>query len=618
MTKYCYFPQFSTGVKFEYNPKLKCSYTGDIKLGEKYYYNNTFIFELISENELKISHVFDMHNQTFQKVDDESFVSIKKIFNTAWQSVQNAIASCSGNNYKFNVPFDKIEGYIPISEEHFSVIELRTKWLSRQADISSRLADLGYMKNKIGHVDQHSHVNAWYSNNDINVLLTHYIGGNKNIELLTAMLGTNWCGSNVLQDKLIAFNQQRVQQIENGLLVKDKVLIPVNLNNGHWVLLYIIYQQGIAELPAVHYFDPFGCSIPFEIGNALSNKQLFPTIKSINVEKHLQNDSCNCAPWVVEAGRAIIENKSIPEEEYDIIIAKIDHDLVLSQCDYPLDFSWSPSPCQKKIENLRLLSTTNLVYTLPKEPTQMRSRQLSRLNANNNRSFLPYHFMPITNRSEQSFFKADTDTSFTPLQANTRGRRRRQSGKQLRIIDLTSKMEERQRNHSIKRLLSSIKNVLGNLQQQQTTCVEASIEVNNQVSSSSDLVWENNVPEQLLQQRNLLPKTQCLIKNDKKTVSSDNRPNFFYEKYGREHKITIASQSKMEECCKAATIQLMKKTQQQLQCLIKAEPNCYINYVMLGTLEQDLNLLSTYTKPKSFESKPSDFTGATCIFSLKK
>ena len=73
--------------------------------------------------------------------------------------------------------------------------------------------------------------NAWYSDDEINTLLDHYRDGNQEVELLTAMLGTDWRDRevSVLKDNLIQFNQQRRQQRQQGQAVRYKVLVPVNL-----------------------------------------------------------------------------------------------------------------------------------------------------------------------------------------------------------------------------------------------------------------------------------------------------------------------------------------------------------------------------------------------------
>ena len=185
------------------------------------------------------------------------------------------------------------------------------------------------MPNKTENEGKNDGDNNWYSDEEINTLLTHYTNGNQEIELLTAMLGTNWRDGNDLLENLIAFNQQRLQQVQHGQMIKDKVLIPVNLNNNHWALLYIIYQQDAAKLPVIYYFDPLGAQIPSDINNALSNKQLFPATKPINIGKRIQNDGCNCGPWIIEAAKGIVNNRAIPDEEFDIISARSEHRSIL-------------------------------------------------------------------------------------------------------------------------------------------------------------------------------------------------------------------------------------------------------------------------------------------------
>ncbi len=42
----------------------------------------------------------------------------------------------------------------------------------------------------------------WYTSDEMNLLLKHYISENQEVELLTAMLGTNWRDSNDLKENL--------------------------------------------------------------------------------------------------------------------------------------------------------------------------------------------------------------------------------------------------------------------------------------------------------------------------------------------------------------------------------------------------------------------------------
>ena len=214
--------------------------------------------------------------------------------------------------------------------------------------------------------------NAWYSDDEINTLLTHYMSDNQEVELLTAMLGTNWRGGNDLLENLIAFNQQRLQQIQHGQTVKDKVLIPVNLNNHHWTLLYVIYQQDAAKLPTVYYFDPLGNEIPSDISSALSHKKLFPTIQPISIGKRVQDDGYNCGPWIIEAARKIVNNGSIPDEGYDIVGARSEHKLTLTNSDDPLDSAQSTyhSPVSSGAKtDLNEISAEELIDLLTQEST---------------------------------------------------------------------------------------------------------------------------------------------------------------------------------------------------------------------------------------------------------
>ncbi len=187
----------------------------------------------------------------------------------------------------------------------------------------------------VNNEDNNSGDYALYTDEDINTLLTYYVSDNQNIELLTAMLGTNWRGRNELQENLIEFNRQRCQQIESGQAPRNKVLIPVNLNNNHWALLYIVYQQDTDKLPVINYYDPLGHEIPSDISKALSNKENFSTIELINIGQRVQNDSYNCGLWLIEAVKGIVKNGSIPKDDYDIVRARREHNSILVKAGYP-------------------------------------------------------------------------------------------------------------------------------------------------------------------------------------------------------------------------------------------------------------------------------------------
>ncbi len=177
-----------------------------------------------------------------------------------------------------------------------------------------------------------SNDNHWYEDEEMNLLLQYYISKNQEVTILDAVLGTNYENNNFLRTKLIEFHKKRYQEITQSHTNKNKVLIPVNLNNNHWTLLYIIYQGNTDQLPEVSYFDPLGNDIPEDITNALSDENLYPEITPtpIGSGEPVQNDSYNCGPWVIEAAKKIIQGQENLIGGCNIAMARNEHQCILS------------------------------------------------------------------------------------------------------------------------------------------------------------------------------------------------------------------------------------------------------------------------------------------------
>jgi hypothetical protein len=103
-------------------------------------------------------------------------------------------------------------------------------------------------------IDQH-----WYDDDEMIALLRHYIGDHPDVAFLDPMLGTHWShdqtlqassnnGHNTLQENLCAYHIERERSQARGDSIKNKVIIPVNLAHGHWVLAYVIYSKNIVTI----------------------------------------------------------------------------------------------------------------------------------------------------------------------------------------------------------------------------------------------------------------------------------------------------------------------------------------------------------------------------------
>jgi len=171
--------------------------------------------------------------------------------------------------------------------------------------------------------------NHWYTDDEINFLLQYYFAANSKVEILTALLGTDWRGEegkyNTLQSNLQSFHQQRL--LTATASVKNKVIVPINLNNNHWALLYILYNETSQDPATVYYFDPFGKAIDANVNQAVSSA--FPTAEIVNIEARVQDDGHNCGPWIIEAARAFVRKGAEPSGNIDS--ARKEHQAILAQ-----------------------------------------------------------------------------------------------------------------------------------------------------------------------------------------------------------------------------------------------------------------------------------------------
>ncbi len=190
--------------------------------------------------------------------------------------------------------------------------------------------DIGPMMNRVGN-PAHGVSNHWYSDEEIIVLLTHYIGKHPEVAFLDPMLGTDWGdGNNTLQENMAAYHQKRGES-PLGEFVKRRVIIPVNLGGGHWVLVYAIYPEDKTKAPAVYYFNSTGALLSSNQNLNSVMRTVFPKVEIVEiVQECLQFNDDDCGPWIVEAARSIADNGSIPEQGHDIANARSEHYCILN------------------------------------------------------------------------------------------------------------------------------------------------------------------------------------------------------------------------------------------------------------------------------------------------
>lgn len=160
---------------------------------------------------------------------------------------------------------------------------------------------------------------SWYTDHHINLLIGHYLNTRQDVHAIQGISATDARGEqffNALQD----FKQRR----ENGQLAdKTKIVVPVNLDNNHWVLLYIRYrQQENDTIPEFFYFDPLGGDTPERIKNVVTS--LFQR-DILNLASRRQHDHYNCGAWVIETAQSLVLTHSLPQPFIDINTQRAEH-----------------------------------------------------------------------------------------------------------------------------------------------------------------------------------------------------------------------------------------------------------------------------------------------------
>ncbi|CAM4449743.1 MAG: hypothetical protein LEGION0398_MBIBDBAK_00722 [Legionellaceae bacterium] len=169
----------------------------------------------------------------------------------------------------------------------------------------------------------------WYTDNDINYLLKHYLGNNENIDILAPVLGTDLQAN---EDGIIQNNlKEMLQSYQENTSVKKNIVIPVNIHQDHWVLLYILREENKST---IYYFDPLGYEFAQDVKNAIG--AIFPEDEFVNLTTRVQNDGYNCGPFIVEAARSLISTGSLID--INIEHARQEHDQLLKNINIPSEF----------------------------------------------------------------------------------------------------------------------------------------------------------------------------------------------------------------------------------------------------------------------------------------
>ena len=188
-------------------------------------------------------------------------------------------------------------------------------------------------------IDQDTH---WYSDDEINALLEHYIGEKLGSGLMHAINLDQNAGA-TLQENLEARERQLRQLEEQIGLRTPTIVLPINLGRfnpsggestgNHWAALFIHHPEQTAEgsssvstdTPIITYIDPFGRPIPEQLQRILDRH--YSEAEIVNPSIRFQYDGYNCGPWIIEILRCLVatDGREVTPELFNINSARIEH-----------------------------------------------------------------------------------------------------------------------------------------------------------------------------------------------------------------------------------------------------------------------------------------------------
>ena len=176
----------------------------------------------------------------------------------------------------------------------------------------------------------------WYDDDEINALLQHYVGNKVNDGLMNAISLTQRAGGTV-EDNL-GDRERQLRELEQlTQFHTTAIVLPINLGNNHWAVLYI-HRPDLAldnpnDTPIITYIDPLGDGMPEELSLILQTR--YPGVNIIDLGElgiRFQYDGYNCGPWIVEVIRKLVETDGyLPTGDFDINAARIEHRATLEQ-----------------------------------------------------------------------------------------------------------------------------------------------------------------------------------------------------------------------------------------------------------------------------------------------
>ncbi|CAF0887188.1 unnamed protein product [Rotaria sp. Silwood1] len=304
------------------NTSLDCIFIKNIGLKEKisiipayFSYHNALMLELF-ETDINSKEITSFHNH----------IKKKDIDNLQW----NSIANCCSKKKKLNNRKNQVKRKKTLKEIKLKKLSEKQKKIleeSQNEDYIPRNSSYILDEDKVIEYIRALYIanyNSWYSYQDIQDLLEKafemrkhdLLRNNRYVYIFTPILGTNIINENFdtnneLFDAINAFQRQRY--VDSSYAQINELIIPLNVDQLHWILLIIVYPEQANNAYYVFYFDPLGQAIPEPIVNTLMKCNFIQNENQIqsNFQQILQRDGRNCGPWLVVCATNWLETKEI-------------------------------------------------------------------------------------------------------------------------------------------------------------------------------------------------------------------------------------------------------------------------------------------------------------------
>jgi hypothetical protein len=155
----------------------------------------------------------------------------------------------------------------------------------------------------------------WYEDDDMDVLLKHYIP-DQGVQILRG-INVNQHHGFTLIENLKADALQQAFLASKGQPVHT-LIMPLNLQNLHWAALYVHYDEDNTK-PTICYIDPLGSGMPKQIRDALCEVFSEEIVnKTMVSHRQLQQDGYNCGPWTIAILEHLVHHQTLPPEHFDM------------------------------------------------------------------------------------------------------------------------------------------------------------------------------------------------------------------------------------------------------------------------------------------------------------